>query len=55
LVAGDRDNLVGDPLELGRRIPGSRVIFVPGGDHLSTVSDPRFGQTVLDFLASHGL
>jgi pimeloyl-ACP methyl ester carboxylesterase len=55
LVAGDKDNLAGDPVALSHAIAGSRVVFVTGSDHLSTVSSPRFRETILEFLEENGL
>jgi pimeloyl-ACP methyl ester carboxylesterase len=55
LVAGDRDNLAGNPAALAAEIPGSRLVLVPEADHLSTVSSPIFRDAVLSFLDEHGL
>jgi pimeloyl-ACP methyl ester carboxylesterase len=55
LVAGDLDNLAGDPAALAAEIPGSRLVLVPEADHLSTVGSPIFRDAVLSFLDEHGL
>jgi pimeloyl-ACP methyl ester carboxylesterase len=49
VIAGDRDDLVGDPAELAAAIPGARSVTV-SGDHLSAVYDPRFAAEVVAFL-----
>lgn len=55
IVAGDRDELIGDPSELARLIPGARLVVVPGRDHLSTVGDRRYKEAVVGFLAAKHL
>jgi pimeloyl-ACP methyl ester carboxylesterase len=49
VIAGDRDDLVGDPSVLAAAIPGARCVVV-SGDHLSAVYDPRFTAEVVAFL-----
>jgi pimeloyl-ACP methyl ester carboxylesterase len=49
VIAGDRDDLVGDPSVLAAAIPGARHVVV-SGDHLSAVYDPRFAAEVVAFL-----
>jgi pimeloyl-ACP methyl ester carboxylesterase len=49
VIAGDRDDLVGDPAVLAAAIPGARHVTV-SGDHLSAVYDPRFAAEVVAFL-----
>jgi pimeloyl-ACP methyl ester carboxylesterase len=49
VIAGDRDDLVGDPSVLAAAIPGARSVVV-SGDHLSAVYDPRFPAEVVAFL-----
>ena len=49
VIAGDRDDLVGDPSALAAAIPGARCVVV-SGDHLSAVYDPRFAAEVVAFL-----
>ena len=49
VIAGDRDDLVGDPAALAAAIPGARSMTV-SGDHLSAVYDPRFAAEVVAFL-----
>jgi pimeloyl-ACP methyl ester carboxylesterase len=50
IVAGERDDLVGDPRGLADLIPGAQLAIVPGRDHLSTVGDRRYKEAVLQFL-----
>jgi pimeloyl-ACP methyl ester carboxylesterase len=49
VIAGDRDDLVGNPSVLAAAIPGARSVVV-SGDHLSAVYDPRFAAEVVAFL-----
>jgi pimeloyl-ACP methyl ester carboxylesterase len=49
VLAGDRDELVGDPSELARAIPGAELVVVHG-DHLGAVLDPAFTQAIISFL-----
>ena len=49
VIAGDRDDLVGDPSVLASAIPGARCTTV-SGDHLSAVYDPRFAAELVAFL-----
>jgi pimeloyl-ACP methyl ester carboxylesterase len=53
IVAGARDDMVGDPRELAALIPGAQVVVIPGRDHLSTVGDRRYKEAVLQFLDAH--
>jgi pimeloyl-ACP methyl ester carboxylesterase len=55
LVAGDNDDLAGDPQALADVIPGSRLVRAVGCDHISTVSSQFFRDAVLSFLEEHGL
>jgi pimeloyl-ACP methyl ester carboxylesterase len=50
LVAGERDDLVGDPQELAALIPRAELYIVPGRDHLSAVGDRRYKEVVRRFL-----
>ncbi len=49
VLAGDRDELVGDPAELAGAIPGAELVVV-GGDHLQAVLDPAFTRAIVEFL-----
>jgi pimeloyl-ACP methyl ester carboxylesterase len=51
VVVGEKDDLVGDPRVLKDAIPGSRLVRIPGKDHLTAVPDPRYKKAVLDFLS----
>lgn len=49
VIAGDRDELVGDPAQLTAAIPGAEVAVVHG-DHLQAVFDPAFAGGIVRFL-----
>jgi len=51
VIAGDGDDLIGDPAPLAAAIPGARLSIV-SGDHLSAVFDPRFARELVAFLDS---
>jgi pimeloyl-ACP methyl ester carboxylesterase len=53
VIAGDKDNLVGNPGRLAAAIPGARHVTV-SGDHLSAVADPRFTAELVAFLDEVG-
>ena len=55
VVAGEQDDLVGDPTELADGLPNGEAVVVPDADHLTTVPDERFTEAVLDFLEREGL
>ena len=50
IAVGTRDNIAGSGPELGKVIPGSRVVDIPGRDHMLAVGDKVFKQAVLAFL-----
>ncbi len=54
VVAGERDDLAGDPRALADLIPGAQLVIIPGKDHLSTVGDRRYKEAVLRFVQQHG-
>lgn len=54
VVVGERDDLVGDPRPLADAIPGSRLVTIPGRDHLTAVPDRRYKDAVLGFLSEAG-
>lgn len=49
VLAGDRDELVGDPARLVAAIPGAELAVVHG-DHLQAVFDPEFSAALVRFL-----
>jgi len=49
VLAGDRDELVGDPRQLAEAIPGAEVALVHG-DHLQAVFEPAFRDALVQFL-----
>ncbi|WP_440763822.1 alpha/beta fold hydrolase [Natronorubrum sp. DTA7] len=55
VVAGEDDDLVGDPEDLADCFPNGEAIVVPGADHLTTVPDDRFSEGAVDFLEREGL
>ena len=50
IAVGDRDVIAGCPQKLQALIPGSKVLNIPGRDHMKSVGDKTFKQAVLDFL-----
>jgi len=49
VLAGDQDELVGDPARLAAAIPGAELAVVHG-DHLQAVFDPEFSAALVRFL-----
>lgn len=50
VVAGQRDDLAGDPVALAEAIPGAKGELVPGADHMYLLTNGAFKGTVIDFL-----
>jgi len=50
VVVGDRDELVSGAEELVEEIPASRLVWIPGRDHLGTVPAREFKDAALAFL-----
>lgn len=50
IVAGQRDDLAGDPIALAERIPGAKGELIPGADHMYLLTNGAFKGTVVDFL-----
>jgi pimeloyl-ACP methyl ester carboxylesterase len=50
IVVGDRDELVSGADDLVAEIPTSRLVMVPGRDHLGTVPAREFKEAALAFL-----
>ena len=50
VVVGERDELVSGAEELVEEIPTSRLVLVPGRDHLGTVPAHEFKEAALAFL-----
>jgi pimeloyl-ACP methyl ester carboxylesterase len=50
LVVGDRDEVAHDAPRLAERIPGARLVVIPGRDHMGTVPARQFKEAVLEFL-----
>jgi len=52
VVVGDRDELAPDAPELVELIPSSRLVTIPGRDHMGAVPAKEFKQAAIDFLSS---
>jgi pimeloyl-ACP methyl ester carboxylesterase len=50
VAVGSEDVIAGSGAELAALIPGARLLTIEGRDHMTAVGDPRFKQSVLDFL-----
>jgi pimeloyl-ACP methyl ester carboxylesterase len=50
VVAGQRDDLAGDPVRLAEAIPGAKGELIPGADHMYLLTNGAFKGTVIDFL-----
>ena len=51
VLAGDTDPLAIRPEVLSQAIPSARLRIL-SGDHVGAIADPRFAQSIVDFLAS---
>ena len=51
LAVGSNDEVAGSAHALGRIIPGSEVLDIPGRDHMRAVGDKVYKTGVLDFLS----
>src|ERR1700756_5197798 len=51
IAVGTKDEIAGSAAELGKIIPGSEVLDIPGRDHMRAVGDKVYKSGVLDFLA----
>ena len=49
VVAGQRDDLAGDPMQLAQAIPGAKGEVIPGADHMYLLTNGAFKGTVIDF------
>lgn len=50
VLAGDRDPLAVRPETLAEAIPGATLLML-SGDHIATLGNPRFAQSIVEFLA----
>jgi pimeloyl-ACP methyl ester carboxylesterase len=50
VVAGQHDDLAGDPQALADLIPGAKSTLLPGCDHMYSIPHPLFKAAVMDFL-----
>ncbi len=55
IVAGEHDDITGDPEPLADGFPNGEAVVIDGKDHLTTVPDERFTDAVLEFLELEGL
>jgi pimeloyl-ACP methyl ester carboxylesterase len=51
IVVGDKDVVTGPPTSLADAVPGSRVVLVPGRDHMTSVGDKVYKEAALSFLS----
>ena len=51
IAVGSKDDIAGSPEQLSELIPGSKILHIPGRDHMKSVGDPVFKKGVLEFLA----
>lgn len=51
VVAGEKDDLTGDPAVLAACFPNGRAVVPPRRDHLNTVGDKVYREAVIEFLA----
>src|ERR1700682_3207498 len=52
VVVGDRDELAPDAPELVELIPSSRLVTIPGRDHMGAVPAREFKQAAIEFLST---
>ena len=50
ICVGTKDDVAGDPHELGKLFPDAEVVDIPGRDHNRAVGDKIYRQAALDFL-----
>jgi pimeloyl-ACP methyl ester carboxylesterase len=51
VVVGDRDELAPDAPELVELMPSSRLVTIPGRDHMGAVPAREFKQAAIEFLS----
>ena len=51
VATGTADEIAGSTAELGRIIPGSKVLDIPNRDHMRAVGDKVYKTGVLEFLS----
>lgn len=52
-VVGDRDPLREGIDRMAELLPDHRVVWVPGGDHITTMADPLLLRAIREFIAGH--
>jgi pimeloyl-ACP methyl ester carboxylesterase len=52
VVVGERDDIARGAPELVELIPSSRLVTIPGRDHMSAVPAREFKQAALEFLSA---
>jgi pimeloyl-ACP methyl ester carboxylesterase len=50
VIAGERDEIAGDPAALAQAIPGATSVTLPACDHFSAIPHALFKAAVFDFL-----
>ena len=50
VIAGDLDEIAGDPYALAAAIPGAKAVSLPACDHFSAIPHALFKAAVFDFL-----
>lgn len=50
VVAGQQDDLAGNPQLLADAIPGAKAVTLPGCDHMYAIPHPLYKAAVMDFL-----
>ncbi|MEQ9146419.1 MAG: alpha/beta fold hydrolase [Parvibaculaceae bacterium] len=50
VVAGERDEIAGDPAPLAAAFAHGEAVAIPKRDHMRTVGDPAYKKAVLEFL-----
>ena len=51
-MVGERDDIAHGAPELVELIPSSRLVTIPGRDHMSAVPAREFKQAAIEFLAA---
>jgi pimeloyl-ACP methyl ester carboxylesterase len=52
IAVGTRDDIAGSAQDLAAIIPGSRVLDIPGRDHMRAVGDKVYTEGVLAYLSA---
>ncbi len=52
-IVGDRDPMKKGVDALAEIVPSARIVVVPGANHMTTVRNPKFVESLTSFLAEH--